>query len=107
MRLLRSLGFLLIAAPALAQTPTTRSALDTQITTTVYACGNGCITGASLQLLLRNMNASYGTLQDNNAFAGVMTFNGAASFTIAPTLPTLSLGTNTNQLATTAFVLAN
>ena len=46
----------------------------------------------------------------NGKFSGTVTatsFNGSATLTGSPTAPTAATGTNTNQIATTAFVVAN
>jgi microcystin-dependent protein len=47
------------------------------------------------------------TVGGNLAVTGTSTFTGASTFTGIPSGPTASAGTNTTQLATTAFVLAN
>jgi hypothetical protein len=47
------------------------------------------------------------TVGGNLAVTGTSAFTGATTFTGIPSGPTASAGTNTTQLATTAFVLAN
>ena len=78
----------------------TGSAGDFTINGILAATGNGSITG----------NASIGgtlAVTGTSAFTGASTFTGSAAFSGTPTAPTAAAGTNTAQIATTAFVLAN
>ena len=47
------------------------------------------------------------TVGGNLAVTGTSTFTGSAAFSGTPTAPTAAAGTNTTQIATTAFVLSN
>jgi microcystin-dependent protein len=69
----------------------TGSAGDFTVNGSFFATGNESVTG--------NMTVG-GTL----AVTGTSTFTGSASFSGTPTAPTATAGTNTTQLATTAFV---
>jgi hypothetical protein len=62
-------------------------------------------TGASAATLLMDMTPS-GVSVAGDIYSGG-TFHGSAALTGTPTAPTATAGTNTTQVATTAFVLAN
>jgi hypothetical protein len=65
--------------------------------------------GAGIATFLATPNsANLATaVTDETGTAGSLVFSVSPAFTGTPTAPTASLGTNTTQLATTAFVIAN
>ena len=80
------------------------------ITTTVYCDGTNFFTALSGTVGNFTVNGTLGVTGALTGTTGV--FSGAISsvspaFTGTPTAPTASAGTNTTQIATTAFVLAN
>ena len=80
------------------------------ITTTVYCDGTNFFTALSGTVGNFTVNGNLGVTGALTGTTGV--FSGAISsvspaFTGTPTAPTASAGTNTTQIATTAFVLAN
>ena len=99
--------------PAFTGAPTAPTAAastnNTQIATTAYADGAVATLGATKQNTLTNSAGLAGALSDETGSVG----GGLAVFSISPALtgtpiaPTAGNGTNTTQIATTAFVLAN
>jgi hypothetical protein len=72
---------------------------------------SGTLSG-TLTLSGNNTHSGNNTLSGNNTFSGTNNFSGVATLaspviTGTPTAPTAAVGTNTTQIATTAFVLAN
>lgn len=64
--------------------------------------------------IFKTGRTGFGTLTDNlvdkvqvNGSVSASSFNGSATLTGTPTAPTAAVGTNTTQIATTAFVKAN
>jgi hypothetical protein len=76
-------------------------------------CAPSGINNAIRELMSQLKNQQTGadsdnfTVGGNLAVTGTSAFTGATTFTGIPSGPTASVGTNTTQLATTAFVLAN
>jgi microcystin-dependent protein len=76
-------------------------------------CAPSGINNAIRELMSQLKNQQTGadsdnfTVGGNLAVTGTSAFTGATTFTGIPSGPTASAGTNTTQLATTAFVLAN
>ena len=87
-------GAVLPALPALAQNP---SAVQAQINAVPWGSTTGQVSGYETQYILTSMVSLF------PYYAPLY----SPSFTGAPLAPTAMLGTNTNQIATTAFVLAN
>lgn len=75
------------------------------------AAGNFSISGALAVTSTTNLSAalSYGGVTLANAVTGTgnMVLSASPTFTGVPTAPTAAAGTNTTQIATTAFALAN
>jgi len=69
-----ALAFACVATMAHAQTQQTRSQINTQNNNNITTNGHGAISGAVLNVLLGNMNASYGVLNDANSWTGTNTF---------------------------------
>ena len=82
------------ALPALAQNP---SAVQAQINAVPWGSTTGQVSGYEMQYILTSMVSLF------PYYAPLY----SPSFTGVPLAPTAMLGTNTNQIATTAFVLAN
>lgn len=98
-----------LTSPALGGTPTAPTATagtnTTQIATTAFVqAALGGVTGA-----VSSWNGRTGavTLQANDVSAVGGALLASPSFTGVPLAPTATAGTNTNQIATTAFVMAN
>jgi hypothetical protein len=83
----------LLSGAAEAQVSSTRAALENQNNTSIIANGVGAITAPKLNSLLGNMIESTGTQLDQNVFSQ------------SPLVPTLAPGTDTQQAASTAFVI--
>lgn len=97
------------ASPALTGTPTAPTAVagtnTTQLATTAFVqAALGTVTGA-----VSSWNGRTGavTLQANDVSAVGGALLASPSFTGVPLAPTAAVGTNTTQIATTAFVMAN
>ena len=71
--------------------------------------GTQTFSGAKTFSLAPTMSGSNisGTIPDGSLSTNVALLNGSQTFTGIPKAPTASVGTNTTQIATTAFVLAN
>ena len=100
-------GAAALASPALTGTPTAPTASNgtnnTQIATTAFVLANGPVASVFTRT---------GTVSAQSGDYTVSQVTGAAplaspTFTGTPAGPTATVGTNTTQLATTAFVLAN
>ena len=61
--------------------PAARSAISTENNNYFYSCGNGCITGLSINSFNALMFESAGMLADANAWAGLNTWSGVSNFT--------------------------
>jgi hypothetical protein len=70
-------------------------------------CAPSGINNAIRELMSQLKNQQTGADGDNFTVGGNLAVTGTATFTGIPSGPTASAGTNTTQLATTAFVLAN
>jgi microcystin-dependent protein len=70
-------------------------------------CAPSGINNAIRELMSQLKNQQTGADGDNFTVGGNLTVTGTTTFTGIPSGPTASAGTNTTQLATTAFVLAN
>lgn len=94
-----------LASPALTGAPTAPTALigtnTTQIATTAYVLANVNNTLTSTSTILALSAAQGKVLQDTKAPLASPTLTGT------PTAPTADVGTNTTQIATTAFVQAS
>lgn len=75
-----------------------------------YSALSGTVSGFTVNGTLSTTGAlTYGgvTLANSVTGTGSMALSASPAFTGAPTAPTAAVGTNTTQIATTAFVLAN
>ncbi len=72
---------ILLAFGSARATETTRSALQTQNSTTIVPNRSGQISATTLNSLLANIIDSSGILQSSNSWAGQNVFNGATNFT--------------------------
>jgi microcystin-dependent protein len=70
-------------------------------------CAPSGINNAIRELMSQLKNQQTGADGDNFTVGGNLAVTGTATFTGVPSGPTASAGTNTTQLATTAFVLSN
>jgi microcystin-dependent protein len=70
-------------------------------------CAPSGINNAIRELMSQLKNQQTGADSDNFTVGGNLTVTGTTTFTGIPSGPTASAGTNTTQLATTAFVLSN
>jgi microcystin-dependent protein len=70
-------------------------------------CAPSGINNAIRELMSQLKNQQTGADSDNFTVGGNLAVTGTATFTGVPSGPTASAGTNTTQLATTAFVLSN
>ena len=70
-------------------------------------CAPSGINNAIRELMSQLKNQQTGADGDNFTVGGNLTVTGTTTFTGIPSGPTASAGTNTTQLATTAFVLSN
>jgi microcystin-dependent protein len=70
-------------------------------------CAPSGINNAIRELMSQLKNQQTGADGDNFTVGGNLAVTGTATFTGIPSAPTASAGTNTTQVATTAFVLAN
>ncbi len=112
---LTALGAAPLASPALTGTPTAPTAAlgtnTTQIATTAFVLANGGSTPNATTTTLGKIQLAgdLGGTATSPTVPGLATKAPLASpaLTGTPTAPTAALGTNTTQIATTAFVLAN
>jgi microcystin-dependent protein len=70
-------------------------------------CAPSGINNAIRELMSQLKNQQTGADSDNFTVGGNLAVTGTATFTGVPSGPTAAAGTNTTQLATTAFVLSN
>jgi microcystin-dependent protein len=70
-------------------------------------CAPSGINNAIRELMSQLKNQQTGADSDNFTVGGNLAVTGTTTFTGIPSGPTASTGTNTTQLATTAFVLSN
>jgi microcystin-dependent protein len=70
-------------------------------------CAPSGINNAIRELMSQLKDQQTGASGDNFTVGGNLAVTGTTTFTGVPSAPTASAGTNTTQLATTAFVLAN
>ena len=70
-------------------------------------CAPSGINNAIRELMSQLKNQQTGADSDNFTVGGNLAVTGTTTFTGIPSGPTASVGTNTTQIATTAFVLAN
>ena len=70
-------------------------------------CAPSGINNAIRELMSQLKNQQTGADSDNFTVGGNLAVTGTTTFTGVPSGPTASAGTNTTQLATTAFTLAN
>jgi microcystin-dependent protein len=70
-------------------------------------CAPSGINNAIRELMSQLKDQQTGASGDNFTVGGNLAVTGTTTFTGIPSGPTASVGTNTTQLATTAFVLAN
>jgi microcystin-dependent protein len=70
-------------------------------------CAPSGINNAIRELMSQLKDQQTGASADNFTVGGNLAVTGTATFTGIPSGPTASAGTNTTQLATTAFVLSN
>jgi hypothetical protein len=95
-----------LASPALTGVPTAPTAANgtntTQLATTAFVLANSS-TGVAWGGITGTLSAQ----SDLNSALALKSPLASPAFTGVPTGPTASFGTNTTQLATTAFVLAN
>jgi microcystin-dependent protein len=70
-------------------------------------CAPSGINNAIRELMSQLKNQQTGADSDNFTVGGNLAVTGTTTFTGVPSGPTASAGTNTTQLATTAFVLSN
>ena len=107
-----------LANPALTGTPTAPTAAPgtntTQIATTAYATAADAVIVGTAPASLNTLGEIATSIGNDTAFSTTMTNAlalkaplAAPAFTGVPTAPTAAFGTNTTQLATTAFVIAN
>lgn len=92
-----------LASPALTGTPTAPTAAPgtntTQVSTTAFVA-------AAIAAILNGVSASFDTLAEIATELGLKATIASPTFTGVPAAPTAGAGTNTTQLATTAFVKA-
>ena len=70
-------------------------------------CAPSGINNAIRELMSQLKDQQTGAAGDNFTVGGNLAVTGTSTFTGIPSAPTASAGTNTTQVATTAFVLAN
>jgi microcystin-dependent protein len=70
-------------------------------------CAPSGINNAIRELMSQLKDQQTGASGDNFTVGGNLAVTGTSTFTGVPSAPTASAGTNTTQVATTAFVLAN
>jgi microcystin-dependent protein len=70
-------------------------------------CAPSGINNAIRELMSQLKDQQTGAAGDNFTVGGNLAVTGTTTFTGVPSAPTASAGTNTTQLATTAFVLSN
>lgn len=97
------------ASPAFSGTPTAPTALAGTNTTQLATCAFvlAAVTAGTAGVTSFNGRTGAVTLAANDVSAAGGALLASPSFTGVPLAPTAAVGTNTGQIATTAFVLAN
>lgn len=99
----------LTVSPAFTGVPTAPTAAlgtnSTQLATTAFVRANAV--GYPPAGVPNSTGSAWGTSYTTSGNGSILALTDSAALTGTPTAPTAALGTNTTQLATTAFVLAN